>query len=309
MVKAHGHDHLVLPQGDGVDDGGADLLRHQLVIVLHHADLGRHLDGDGTGQLQVVNLLLEAADEIGKVIGGLGILGQVGLFGVGDHLGQLHLAQLLDLQLAGQNVHGQFLHVLLVALIHLVHEADVLHQGDLMLLQGFHNLIHVDFGLIEGGLHLGHGLAGLLEQAKEALLLLGVEVQALQLHHQVAQHIAHFAQVLGADGVEGGIGKLGNVILGAAAIVHHLLGVGNIDLLREGTDSLLLGRAEHIQGQLLGRGLGLLLRRGRGFFHSGSGGRLGIQGQGGDVALLFVHLGSSFLIRPFRLQFKVLAAG
>ena len=57
MIQGQSHDHLVFPQGDGVDDGGVDLFRHQRVVVLHHADLRGHLHGDRAGQLQVVDLL------------------------------------------------------------------------------------------------------------------------------------------------------------------------------------------------------------------------------------------------------------
>ena len=48
-VHAQRQNHLALPEWDGVDDGGLDLLAHQRVVVLHQAELWGHLDGDHRG--------------------------------------------------------------------------------------------------------------------------------------------------------------------------------------------------------------------------------------------------------------------
>ena len=95
---AQGQDHLVFPQGDGVDDGGLDLLGHHRVIALDQADLRAHLDGDVAGQLQVVQLLLKAVTQVGQVAGSLSILGQLGALGFllrSLQVGIAHLLQLL----------------------------------------------------------------------------------------------------------------------------------------------------------------------------------------------------------------------
>jgi len=178
-----------------------------------------------------VYFLFKAADEIGEIIGGLGILRQAGLPGLLQHGRQLHAAQLLYLQLARQDVHGQLLHILLVALIHPVHHADVFHQYQLMLFQGLHYFVHIGLCLCKLGFHLSNGLTRLLKQAKKALLLLRVEVKALELHHQTAQHVSHLTQILGLDAAQSGVGELGDVLLGGTAVIHYLLGIGNVYLL------------------------------------------------------------------------------
>ena len=63
----------------------------------------------------------------------------------------LELGQVLPLNLGqalfpGQDVHGQLLLILGIQLKHLVQVGHVLHQGDLVGLQVFHNLIHVGGG-------------------------------------------------------------------------------------------------------------------------------------------------------------------
>ena len=54
VLYSQGDDHLVFPEGDGVHDGGLDLLGHHVVGGLYHPDLRGGLQGDGPGQLQVV---------------------------------------------------------------------------------------------------------------------------------------------------------------------------------------------------------------------------------------------------------------
>lgn len=87
---------------------------------LNQTNLRPHLDGDVAGQLQIVELFLKAVTQIGKVAGGLRILGQLGALGfllrslqvIGTDLGQLFLAR--------QDVHRQFLEVDKVQLVHLI---------------------------------------------------------------------------------------------------------------------------------------------------------------------------------------------
>ena len=63
--------HLVLPQRDGVDDGGLDLFRHHGVVVLQKADLGAHLQADVAGELQIVELFLKPLAMVGQIAGSL----------------------------------------------------------------------------------------------------------------------------------------------------------------------------------------------------------------------------------------------
>ena len=112
MIHAQRQDHLLFPERDRVDNGGLDLFGHEQIVVLDHADLRPHLERDHPGQLQVVQLLLEAADKIGKIIRGLGVFGETGFFGFLLKLHQFVFTKLLGAQLSGNDVHGEFFAVM-----------------------------------------------------------------------------------------------------------------------------------------------------------------------------------------------------
>ena len=74
-----------------------------------------------------------------------------------------------------------------------------------MLFKGLDYLVDVDLGLVILRLERRNVLGGLFEQAKEALLFFGVEVQPLKLDDQIAQHTADLAQILRADAAQRGL--------------------------------------------------------------------------------------------------------
>ena len=76
MLDAEGDDHLVLPERDGVDKSGLDLLRHHGIRALDEADLRRGLQRDLARELEVVDALLEAVALLGEIACRLGILGE-----------------------------------------------------------------------------------------------------------------------------------------------------------------------------------------------------------------------------------------
>ena len=92
-----------------------------------------------------------------------------------------------------------------------------------MLFQLRGNLVHVDLRLVVLRLEGGHGIGGLLKQTQEALLLLLREVQVLELHHQIGEHIPHLSQVLRPDAAQGRAGEVGNIGLGRGAVGQHLV--------------------------------------------------------------------------------------
>ena len=243
------------------------------------------------------SFFLEAAYHVGKVVGGLGVLSLAALFGRGLELGQLGLAQLLALELTGEDVHGQLFVVLLILLVHLVHHGDVLHQRDFMLFQLGGYLVDVVLGLVVLRLERGYALALFLEKAEETLLFVFLEVEALQLNNQIAQLVAYFAHVLGAYLAQRSAGEVGDVLLRGGAVVEYLLAVRHIYLSCKLAHGSLLTGGEAVKLQLFrrdllllcggyGLGLGLFkaqIRRGLG--RCG----VGVEGEGGDELLVFVH--------------------
>ena len=290
VMGPQGQDHLTLPEGNRVDDGGLNLLGHHGVVVLEHPNLRAHLKRNHPGQLQVMELLLKAQAEVAVVVGRLGVLRLAARLGLALHLGQGDAALVGQLFLSGEDIHGQLLVVFQIFLVHLVHDGDIFHQGNLVLFQLGGDFVHVDLGLFVLGLEDFNGPARLAEHTEESLFLL-LCVEALELHQQGTDHVAHLTHVLGANRAEGRVGKVGDVLLGSHAVLQNLLGVVEVDFLRELVHRLLLRLA---QGGQVGAGLGT------GFRQIGDGGHLRhggglddrVQGQLGNI---FIH-GVSLLI-------------
>ena len=145
----------------------------------------------------------------------------------------LELGQVLPLNLGqalfpGQDVHGQLLLILGVQLKHLVQVGHVLHQGDLVGLQVFHNLIHVGGGFGVPGFQGGQLILFPAEKAGKAFFLL-LRVKFLQLPDQVGQGLSDLPQVLGADLLQGVFGKLGDILLGGGAVLEDHVAVGDVN--------------------------------------------------------------------------------
>ena len=193
VLDAQGNHHLVLPEGDGVDHGGLDLLGHHGVGVLHEADLRRGLDGHLARELQVVEALLEAVALLLQVARGLGILGQARLGGLGLGGRQVHGAHLVKLLLARQHVHRQLLEIGGVELVHAVEHVDVLEELDLVLLQLGRDVVHVLLDRGVAGVELLDLVGLLAEEAHESLGLLGRGVEALELGDETRDLLTHLA--------------------------------------------------------------------------------------------------------------------
>ena len=298
VLHAQRQHHLALPQGDGVHQRGLDLLDHQRVVVLQKPGLRAHLNGHYAGQLQIVELLLKAVAQAHQIVVRLGVLRQAAglrLLPQLLHLGGANLRQPL---LAGQDIHGQLLVILQVQLVHLVEHGHVLQQGDLMLLQVLSDLVHVGLYFVVLGLHSLQLVAGLLEQALQALAVL-VLAEALQLHHQLAQVVTDLPHVLGADVVQRVFGEGRHALLRCRAVLQHLVGVADVDLVGEVLHGLLLLLGEQVLIHVHRLDLLLLLlghfrrfrRQGQGghFRHSG-GGIVRCQRQLGHLVVSHGHL-------------------
>ena len=270
MCHAQGQNHLVLPQGDGVHNGGLDLFSHHRIVGLDQADLWAHLDGDIAGQLQVIQLLFKAVALVGQVAGGLGIFRQAGCFGLGFSGGQVVLPHLLQLFAAGQDIHAQLLEIDKVQLVHLVQHGNVFHQGYLVVLQlgldAFH--VHISFVVFH---FQGFQLVGLfLEKAQEAFLIFCGGVKAFQLADQLGDEFAGLTHILGAHAGKRTVRKITQLFLAGGAVLQNHLGVGQVDLFSKILHHLLLFGAQ--RGILHGNGGSLF-----GFLHH-LGIRFGIQG-------------------------------
>ena len=219
MCHGKGEDHLALPQRDGVYYRGADLFSHEVVVVLDEPDLRRHLDGYHSGKFQIVDLLFKAAYHVCKIICRLSVLGKSGFLGLLLVLREFLVSELLYLELTGYDVHGELFQVLKVLLVHSVHEADILHQNHLMLLQLLDYLVYIDLCLVVLGFKGIDILLCLFEKTEETLFLFLVEIEALELDDEISEHFSDLAEILCLDCFERAFGEISDILLGVAAVV------------------------------------------------------------------------------------------
>ena len=251
-----------------------------------------------------MELLLKPVQQIGKVVAGLGVLLRAGLGGLLPQLDQVVGPEILQPLLAGDDIHGQLFIILGVQLIHLVEHGDVLHQSHLVIFQDLDDAVHIGLRLGIAGLHDLQLVALFLEQPGQALLLR--LAKGLQLAHQLAEGVAHLAQVLSSNVAQGAFREGGDVLLGRRAVLQYQVRVGDVDLLGKVVHHLPLRLGEHRfvdlhsvglplgLGGLLGSlslllvGVGLQSQAG-GLGGGGSG--VGGEGQlGGQVHSFFAHL-------------------
>ena len=135
MIVVESQHHLSLPHRDYVHDSGADLLRHDGVGVLHHSDLRRRLQAYCSGELEIVDLLLESCDHVCVVLSSLCILNGTCLSCLCLELRESDCLGLLKSKLAGLDVHRNFLEVEFVLVIQSVELNDVLEELFLMLFE------------------------------------------------------------------------------------------------------------------------------------------------------------------------------
>ena len=198
VLHAHGDDHLVLPQRDRVDDRGLDLLCHQCVGILNETDLRPGLDRDLAGQLQIMQLLLETVAQSAEVLRLLGILCIAGLCRLLLKLLQLIRSHLSEALLARCDIHGQFLEVLQIEIIHLVKGSDILQQLDLVAFEHLHDIIDRGFRLVILRLQSDQLVALLLEELEESLILF-FHIEGLQFCHKAGDQLADLTHVLVLD--------------------------------------------------------------------------------------------------------------
>ena len=253
MLHAKGYDHLALPQRDGVDDGGLDALGEHIVVGLHQADLRAHLHGDHARELEIVDALFKALNELAEVVGSLSVGGIGRLLSLGQQRRQFLLAQAAQLDFAGDDVERELVVVLLVLGVEIVEHLAVGNELLLMLHQRGNDLGDVLFYLFVLGLELGEGESGLFEQAEEAALLAFVHVKALELGDKVGQHVGDGAGIFGLYVLENLVGELGDLHLRGIAVLEHGFAVGNVDALYKGEHSSLLfsGEVVKVQGVIL----------------------------------------------------------
>ena len=205
-----------------------------------------------------MNLFLEAVDLILEILDRLSVLRKSGSLSSRAFLRKLAILDHLDLFLAGQNVHREFLIIYKVGLIHLVQGRDILHEEDLMLLQGLGHLLDVGIGAVVLDFQFLHLFLGLFKDTEETFFFFLIRVEVSQITDNAGEHVAHLAEVTRLDSRKSRVREIGHLLLGAGSVLEYAIGVRKVDLLRKGTHLLLFTLCQNIRlGRRRFRGLGL----------------------------------------------------
>ena len=205
-----------------------------------------------------MELLFKALAFVFKVIRRLRVLGKTARLRLFAEAYQRRCPLFGKLLLAGQNVHRELLEIRKVLFVHLVHDRDVLHERQLVLVQFRRDLVDVGLGLGVFRLHLLRTDLRLTEKSRDALLF-GL-VHALEFHDKTRDHVADLAKVTRLHFRQRRLGEVRNIFLRRRAVLEHLRRVGQVDLLGKRQNRLLLGLAQH-------RKIGASLRRFFRFFN------------------------------------------
>ena len=199
-----------------------------------------------------MELLFKAFALVFKVVCRLRVLGKAARLRLFAEAYQRRRPLFGELLLAGQNVHRELLEIGKVLFVHLVHDRDVLHERQLVLVQLRRDLVDVGLGLGVFRLHLLRTDLRLTEKSRDALLF-GL-VHALEFYDKTRDHVADLAEVARLHFRERCLGEVRNIFLRRRAVLQHLRRVGQVDLLGKRQNRLLLGLAQHRKiGASLGR--------------------------------------------------------
>ncbi len=107
-----------------------------------------------------------------------------------------------------------------IGFVHFVEHCNVFEQLNLMPFQSIADFIYIDFYFVIVCLEGRDFIGAFFEETKNAFTFL-VDGKASQLHNQVGEHAAHFAQIFGANVFESRLGKVGDFLLCRCAILQH----------------------------------------------------------------------------------------
>ena len=239
--QAQGQDHLVLPQRDGVVNGTLDAVDEDLVIVLDDADLRCRLDGDGLADLQVVHFLFKTADSILEILDDLDGHGIIRYLGLGFQLGNRRLVQFLYLFFASLDIELELLEIFQILVVKAVEHGNVLHEGHLLVVQAGLYLVNLGGQRRVG---FGQGFTFLEQRAddgqagKKALVFIVFVFKGFDPLDQVVEQVAGYGRICTLDSRQDAVGKVGNVLLSAAAILDDGVGIDQVDGILDGVDLL-----------------------------------------------------------------------
>ena len=151
-----------------------------------------------------MQLLLEAVAECAEVFGVLRVLGVACLRCFFLQFFQLAVPDFFQAFFAGCDVHGQFLEVGQVEVVHLVEGRDVLEQLDLMILENLYDVVDGRLGPVVFCFHGDQFVALLLEEFEEAFVLF-FDIEIFQLGDQSGYEFADFAHIFVLDVIKGKI--------------------------------------------------------------------------------------------------------
>ena len=115
-----------------------------------------YLDGDLTGQLEVIQFLFETVALRGQIVGPLGVHCVTGSLRFGRQFFQFTFADLLQLFVTGDDVQCELTEIFTVTIIQTVEHSHVLEKLGLIGLKTVGDLFHIDRDRVVTGFHAGN---------------------------------------------------------------------------------------------------------------------------------------------------------
>ena len=214
-----------------------------------------------------MELFLEAVALRGKVVRLLRVHRVAGFCRLRHQLLQFALTNALQFLFARDDVERQLAEIRRVLVVQAVEHGNVLKQLRLIPFQRGRDIFDVHIRLAVARLHALNTVVGTVEDFEDALGFFRIRLKALQFNDEVFQHLADFARVRRADGLQRALGEIADVLLRIRAEEQHMVRVGDVQLGQK-----VLNRGALGGGQLalveagcgrLGAGLRLLCGSGR----------------------------------------------
>ena len=177
-----------------------------------------------------MQLFLEAVALRGKVVRLLRVHRVAGFCRLRHQLLQFAFAHALQFLLARDDVERQLAEIRRVLVVQAVEHGNVLEQLRLIPFQRGRDIFDVHIRLVIACLHALNAVVGTVEDFEDALGFFRVRLKALQFNDEVFQHLADFARVRRADGLQRALGEIADVLLRIRAEEQHMVRVGDVQL-------------------------------------------------------------------------------
>ena len=131
--------------------------------------------------------------------------------------------------------------IIVILIVQTIEHGDIFEQLCLISLQRGGDVFNVDGYLVIARLHADDLVLRLAEELGKPFGLLRILFKTFQFGNQIHEHIADFTGFLRFDGVQCGLGEIGDFLLRVGTEKEDMVGIGDIHLVDEFIDCFLFG--------------------------------------------------------------------